>query len=221
MTQLASVFGNFKADGILGLAWPGLSVDNLPTWFNQLYEQKGITDHLLSFYLTDKPNAAGSELVLGGIDSNHYTGEITYTPVILKEWWVINVQNIQLGGNTVTNGNAVKGIVDTGTTFIVGSYDIIQRIQNRLGNRQRVPCNQVSSLPTLSFKIEGKDFPVPPKAYVLKVTEFGRSVCLLGFGATQFPPRLGDVVIIGDGFLKEYYSVFDTGNARVGFAKAN
>ena len=114
----------------------------------------------------------------------------------------------------------MKAIVDTGTSLIVGSPAVIGRIQNRLGNRQKIPCGEVASLPTLTFVIEGTNFPLTPDAYVLKVSQFGRTVCLAGFAETQFPPQLGEVVILGDSFLKEYYSIYDTGEERVGFAKA-
>ena len=219
MTRISSLISSYRSDGVLGFAWKNESYYKLPTWFNLLYEQGQVPDHVLSFYLTDQPNAAGSELVLGGIDPNHYTGEITYTPVTMKVFWIIKVQNLQLGGKSVTNGQAIKGLVDTGSQSFACTFDIIQRVRNRLNNKVNVPCNQVSSLPTLTFTIEGREFPVSPNAYVLKMTEFGKTVCMIGLRPTLLL-SLGQVCVIGDSFLKEYYSIFDTANARVGFAQA-
>ena len=218
--KMAPLYGNLKADGILGFSWPGLAYNNLPTWFDELYKQGSVSEHVVSFYLTNRANAEGSELLLGGIDPNHYTGSITYTPIILRDWWVIDVQKMELGGESVTNGRTVHGIVDTGTAMIVGTQIILERVLKKFGNRQKVGCEEVSNLPTLSFTISGTDFPVPPSAYVLKVQQFGKTVCLLGFAATEFETGMGQCVILGDSFLKEYYSIYDTYNARVGFAKA-
>lgn len=36
----------------------------------------------------------------------------------------------------------------------------------------------------------------------------------------DLPPQLGEAFIIGDSFIKTFYTHFDVGNARVGFARA-
>jgi hypothetical protein len=46
---------------------------------------------------------------------------------------------------------------------------------------------------------------------------------MLGIEAADFPSDtpLKDVVIMGDVFIRKYYTHFDYGNNRVGFALAN
>ena len=51
-----------------------------------------------------------------------------------------------------------------------------------------------------------------------RITQFGRTTCTIGLVALQFPGVVGDFVILGDIFLKEYYTVFDADGSRVGFA---
>ena len=133
--QVAPVFGTFKADGILGLAWPAISVQYLPTWLDQLKSQGGISSKIFAFYLTDTPNAEGSELTLGGIDHTRYTGELTYTPLFHKNWWVININNVKVQGHSVTYDNIVNGIVDTGTSVLVASQEIVEMIEAKIGRR--------------------------------------------------------------------------------------
>jgi len=36
----------------------------------------------------------------------------------------------------------------------------------------------------------------------------------------EFPPHLAGSIILGDSFIKAYYTHFDIGNNKVGFAKA-
>jgi cathepsin D len=36
----------------------------------------------------------------------------------------------------------------------------------------------------------------------------------------ELPPSIGNAFILGDSFLKKYYTHFDLGNKRVGFAEA-
>ena len=41
-----------KFDGILGMAWPKISVDSLPLIFDLLYQQGKVEGNSFSFYLT-------------------------------------------------------------------------------------------------------------------------------------------------------------------------
>ena len=59
-----------------------------------------------------------------------------------------------------------------------------------------------------------------PEDYVLKLTVLGHTQCELGIMGMAMPPQLSNSFILGDIFIKAYYTHFDLGNKRVGFAKA-
>jgi len=80
-------------------------------------------------------------------------------------------------------------------------------------------CSNLKSLPTITLSINGKDFDMGPDFYVLKVKEggvFGKTVCQLGIAALGGVPMW----ILGDPFLRKYYTVWDADQQRVGFALA-
>uniref|UniRef100_A0A8C6AF21 Pepsinogen C n=1 Tax=Marmota marmota marmota TaxID=9994 RepID=A0A8C6AF21_MARMA len=81
-----------------------------------------------------------------------------------------------------------------------------------------VNCNDVQNLPTFTFVINGVQFPLPPSAYILNQED---GYCSVGLESIDMSLEDGQPFwILGDVFLRSYYSVFDMANNRVGFATA-
>jgi cathepsin D len=220
VTHLTANFAVAHFDGILGMAWASIAVDNIPTVFDQMIAQGLVTDHSFSFYLTQEAKQKrGSKLVLGGINPNYAVGEFTYHKLIKEDYWLIEVDSVRVGAVEVAS--KLNGIVDTGTSTLVANKDIVAKMLLIIGAVQQIDCAKIPSLPTLHVNIDGKDYPVPPDMYILEVTMFGQTQCIVGVMGLAFPASFGETIILGDIFIKYYYTHFDVAGKRVGFALAN
>lgn len=220
VTHLTLNFGVAHFDGILGMAWSAISVDKIPTVFDQMISQGLVDDHSFSFYLTQKPSQeTGSALVLGGVDSKYYTGDFTYHDLTEETYWKISLDEILIGKIPVSG--RLNGIVDTGTSTLVGSLSVVAPILVDIGAVEEIDCSRIPSLPNLTVKIDGTSYVIPPQNYILQVTMFQQTQCVVGIMSLNFPPSFGKTMILGDIFIKTYYTHFDVANKKVGFAVAN
>jgi hypothetical protein len=216
---LGAAYKMGKFDGILGMAFPILSVNSVPTAFENLYSQGLVEENLFAFYLGNSKMDKG-ELTLGGINADHYTGDITWVPLLHATYWEISMENVQVGGTSYAPSNEMKAIVDTGTSIMTGPSEQVRAIAESLNAKEIiegeffVKCDVTDDI---VFTINGNDYTLTPEDYLIPDGD----MCLLGLMAMDIPEPTGPLWILGDVFIRKYYSVFDVANERVGLALAN
>ncbi|CAI5777608.1 gastricsingastricsin-like [Podarcis lilfordi] len=212
-------------DGILGMAYPSLAVGGATTALEGMLQQNLLSQPIFSFYLSSQPSSQyGGEVVFGGVDTRLYSGEIYWAPVTQELYWQIGIQEFSIGGRaTGWCSQGCQAIVDTGTSLLTVPQQYIASFAQAVGAQQNqygeyaVACSNVQNLPTISFNINGVSFPLPPSAYILN----NNGYCTVGIEPTYLPSQNGQPLwILGDVFLRKYYSVYDMGNNRIGFAAA-
>ncbi|KAL2800904.1 aspartic peptidase domain-containing protein [Aspergillus keveii] len=217
---LAFAFGRF--DGILGLGFDAISVNKIVPPFYKMIEQGLLDDPVFAFYLGDaNKEGDSSEATFGGIDKDHYTGELINIPLRRKAYWEVDLDAIALGDDVAELDNTGV-ILDTGTSLIALPSNLAEMINTEIGAKKgftgqySVDCATRDSLPDITFTLTGHNFTIGPYDYTLEV----QGSCISAFMGMDFPEPVGPLAILGDAFLRKWYSVYDLGNGAVGLAKA-
>jgi len=221
--EAADVFGSAPFDGILGMGPAKAAADHVAMPMDQLVAQGKVQHNVFSFYLASN-ETAGSTLVLGGTDEQYYSGEFSYVPVAkaasILPYWLVSASDIKIAGESTKSCNWLTGcymVVDTGTSVLAGPPSAMNAIISKIGN-VTADCSNVHTLPTVSFTMAGKEFDLEPEFYVIRAKDdSGKEQCQLGLeGVNAGVP----IWILGDPFLRKFYTVWDAEQHRVGFATA-
>jgi len=209
-----------KFDGILGLGWPTIAVDGITPVMQRMAAERVIDSYMFGFYLQSDTSKTG-KLTLGGYDKTK-APQLSWVPVSQENYWSVNMQSMSFNGWVATN--VTWAIVDSGTSLLAGpSYDVTA-IASRFGatsvgnGEYIVDCD--ATLPEMTvtlgsgsnsatLTVKGDDLRIKICRFII-ICE-----CILAMAGIDLEKPLW---ILGDVLMRDYYTVFDFGNAQVGFA---
>eukprot|EP00542_Grammatophora_oceanica_P018467 CAMPEP_0194033040 /NCGR_PEP_ID=MMETSP0009_2-20130614/5852_1 /TAXON_ID=210454 /ORGANISM="Grammatophora oceanica, Strain CCMP 410" /LENGTH=395 /DNA_ID=CAMNT_0038673647 /DNA_START=50 /DNA_END=1237 /DNA_ORIENTATION=+ len=207
-----------KFDGILGLGFSSISIDNTPTVFENAIKQDVLDQPVFAFYLGD---GGPGELTFGGYDSNKFEGDLTFVKLDAATYWQIVLDKVTAGDDYSDDSGSITAIVDSGTSLLAGPKVEISKLAKAVGAKANImgeytiPCDQVESLPDLVFTIDGNDYAIPGKDTVIQA----QGTCLFAVLGMDFPEG-GPQWILGDVFMRKWYTVFNYVDETIGFAPA-
>uniref|UniRef100_A0A8B9CWD5 pepsin A n=1 Tax=Anser brachyrhynchus TaxID=132585 RepID=A0A8B9CWD5_9AVES len=200
-------------DGILGLAFPSIASSGTVPIFDNMMSQGLVDKDLFSIYLSSR---TGSFVMLGGMDSSCFSGRLRWIPLSAETYWQIAVDRIIMRSRVVACPRGCQAVIDSGTMLLAGPLRDVAAIQRHIGASEytsgqvRISCRAKKSLPDVVFVIGGT-----------KLTALNLQIylgyCKSGFESIAIPAELW---ILGEVFLRQYYSVFDRAHRRVGLAPA-
>lgn len=228
VTEPGLTFVAAKFDGILGLGFKNIAASGANTVFDNMVLQHLVPEPVFSFFLNRNSNSStGGEITFGGVDKRFYKGPINYVPVTKKGYWQFAIDGISVQNSSLSFcANGCQAIADTGTSLMAGPTLEVMKLQKIIGaypyshGQYTVKCEDIPRLPTVQFHIGNRTYTLTGNDYVLKIKQFRRMLCLSGFVGLDIPAPQGPLWILGDVFIGRYYTVFDYGGGRVGFAEA-
>ncbi|CAO3619059.1 unnamed protein product [Cunninghamella blakesleeana] len=202
-------------DGLLGLGFSKLaSVKNTLTPVDNLIKQKLISKPIFGVYLGKASQGGGGEYIFGGINKKHVGGKFVTAKVDNElGYWSISVDGYQVG--TKQTKKRFDAIVDTGTTLVMLETSLADQIGiKQLGGKKQmdgsylIPCKNKKDV---SFIIRGTKFTIPVKDVIFEKSGGKCMASIADAGDIPFS-------ILGDAFLKQVYTVFNTKTPSVQFA---
>ncbi|XP_038616061.1 beta-secretase 2 [Tachyglossus aculeatus] len=236
-------------NGILGLAYTALAKpsSSLETFFDSLVKQAKIPN-IFSMQMCGAglPVAGtgtnGGSLVMGGIESSLYTGDIWYTPIKEEWYYQIEILKLEVGGQNLNldcrEYNANKAIVDSGTTLLrlpqkvfeavvetITSTSSIQDFAEGFWTGSQLACwsnsdKPWSLFPKISIYLRDENssrsfrITILPQLYIQPMMGVASNYECYRFGISSSTNAL----VIGATVMEGFYVVFDRAQKRVGFA---
>ncbi|KAH8401633.1 hypothetical protein KR009_006933 [Drosophila setifemur] len=219
------IFLAAKFDGIFGLAYRSISMQRIKPPFYAMMEQGLLLRPVFSVYLNRKGSKEGGALFLGGSNPDYYRGNFTYVPVSHRAYWQVKMEAATIRDLELCQ-HGCEVIIDTGTSFLALPYEQAILINESIGGKPTaygqfsIPCDKVSSLPRITFRLGGRNFFLEGHEYVFRDIFKNGRICSSAFIAVDLPSPRGPLWILGDVFLGKYYTEFDMEKHRIGFADA-
>jgi len=191
------------------------------------------------------PVSKSSELVFGGVNASRYSGCLHWHDLgqfrakgeTFKGYWDFALEKVVVGDTEITSSKLA--LIDSGSTILAGSSESVGHIAKLLDmvcavfmestqDIDLVECDNpfgfdmaftdcTTTLQPIVFQADGIPYELDANDMLREIDTGLMPVCMLDlFGVPGFPGWL-----LGMNFLRRYYTVFDFGDKRLGFADAS
>merc|ERR1712178_99586 len=150
-----------KFDGIFGLAYQTIAVNDVTPPFQLGFEQGLFDNNLFSFWLNRDPNdPVGGVIDFGGMDQDYYVpGTLNWHPVEYQAYWQIKMEGVRVNPSAANSGVTV---CQNGCGAAIGAIKFI-------AGEWLVRCNKILEMPLVTFVFSGVEYTLTAEQYVLKL----------------------------------------------------
>ncbi|GFN84943.1 cathepsin d-like [Plakobranchus ocellatus] len=133
-------------------------------------------------------------------------------------------------GDGIFSELGCEAVVDSSSSFIVGPFEEVHALNKKLGGKlfqdhhglynYEFKCSEVDRLPDVEFIVNGEKLSLTSSDYIVKMQEKGEPLCVSSIVGMKWMDDGEPDWFLGLSFMRAYYTQFDKGNHRIGFAKA-
>ena len=224
--QTARPFNTLPFHGIMGLSPGGLLSDFLHSLTPGSVMARGPNDHpptsppsLLGIYLSNDSAIPGS-VAFGGVEQHHIDLQrpLHWFPTDGNSW-TVKMSDIAVNGERlhVCPESGCPALVDSGSSLLTGPSDVMKTVLPKIGKVAH-SCSNIETMPKVEIFLKDLDgnevgFPLTGPEYNTRFNEG----CEPGIGSLD----IGDKKwVLGDTFLRRFYSIFDESAKAVGLVKS-
>lgn len=206
-----------------------------------------VTKNAFSFYLSELGASTPSLMTVGDYNETLFgSSPLVTVPLTRKDYWAIRVDKLFLDNDEVGcsryQGSQAPcmGIIDSGTSFLAVNSMIFDGIESAAGDVSGSSCAKTSNglifctpctekvikqFPDMSIIVTDKGgrkvtLTLTPQDYIETFPdEEGGSICLLEIMLSPLPGAYANGMILGDTFMRRYYSVFSYDDSSMSFGE--
>lgn len=243
-TMTDDPFKLFQFDGVLGLGLDSLALAPDFSFFHRMTLANPAMQPVFAVYL-GKEEGDGSEIAFGGVDPRHLTAgaRMAWAPITSPEsgYWQLKIHHIRIGNETLPlcEDGSCRAIADTGTSLLGVPRQSALLVHRKLTRSVKGPLVQTAVSgdldcrefegPSIFFDLEDFTIRLDPKDYSrpapARMRREGGAADETGIycRSSLMPVDMlellhKNVFIWGEPLLRRYYTAYDWGKHRIGFA---
>jgi hypothetical protein len=197
-------------DGVFGLAFQSISVDNvMPPIINAI--NMGLLDQpIFTVYMATEGGTSvdmtsgGGVFTFGGLDTDNCGDVIDYKTLSSVDFWNFQIDSVSVG-NAYKNSKSTIVVSDSGTSLLIGTTKTIKGIAKAV----KAKWNS-----DYGVYLIGCDATYDPITFVVNGIQYNLTSSVLNMDGW------GIDWILGDPWIRQYCQVYDIGQTRIGFAPA-
>ncbi|CAE8643517.1 unnamed protein product [Polarella glacialis] len=238
----AEPFTAFGFDGVLGLGLDSLALHPEFHLFGQLANGSALQP-IFGVFLA-RHQGVGSEVTFGGHNEYRAQGPLGWVPVTSPQLghWRVQILRVYAGTKALPlcEDGECHAIVDTGTSILGAPSKAMRSLLSMTARRmptetepsqqasESQDCRRVPGPPLIfelangvSLVLEAEEYSRPaPSQITSSATKQKFSICRASILPVDMPALGSKVFLFGEPVLQKYYTAFDYGGQRVGFALA-
>jgi hypothetical protein len=203
---------------------------------NILFSSGQTPRNIFSLYL-EAGHQKGSKLIFGGVDSQYYVGNITYTPIISFTSYMIHHGGLKIGDYEMPKLYEAA-LVDSGNSCFTIPRPLIEKIRELLNEKYNIRCEffiesyapdfsmmdcflteESKPFPPLTLYINNRNFTLNPDDYIYECRRNKHNGTSRCFTKLELSESM-EFLLLGMAFHHSFYVIFDLEKRRIGFGKS-